>query len=388
MALLSFVLLAALVDLPPVEIETLKGERQSGVIAELSGSTLRMRQGERTVDIPLADVLEVRFPQAAVPEPSAGSRVVLVDGTQLTCREFTVRDGQARLVETAQCGTLTVPVAAVAEVRFGISTARLDEGWNALRARESKTDLLVVKKDDVLDHLGGVTGDVGEKIGFLLDGDEVPVARERVYGIFFRRRPLRLPAVTCRVALSGGDALQGVQTAWDGERFRVKLAVGVEVPLAAGAVSSIDYSAGKVRFLSQIEPRDVKYVPYFDLVYEYRRDRNLDGGPISLAGKTYARGLAIHSRTLLRYRIGGEFSRLQAIVGIDDSVRWIGRHVKVVITGDGKPLFDSEVSGKDPPRPLDLDVAGVRDIEILVDFGSDGGEEGDHLDLANAKLLK
>jgi hypothetical protein len=121
-------------------------------------------------------------------------------------------------------------------------------------------------------------------------------------------------------------------------------------------------------------------------VSEYRRDRSLDGKPLSLGGKTYARGLAIHSKTTLRYRIAGEFTRLKAVMGIDDSVcRQYG--VRVVISGDGKALFEGDVRGTDAPRPLDLDVAGVRDLEILVDFGGDL-DSCDHLDLADAKLLK
>lgn len=388
MVFLALVLLAAVADLPTVEVETLKGDRQTGTLTAIDNRAVRLKEGEAARDLPLADVLEVRFPQAEAPEPSSGPRVVLVDGTSLTCQEFTVTAGQAKLVETLQCGTITVPIAVVSEVRFGISTAKLDESWMTLRARESKTDLLIIKKEDVLDHLGGVTGDVGEKIGFLLDGDEIPVAREKVYGIFFRRKPPRIAQATSRVTLSGGDVLQGVATSWDGERFRTKLAAGPEIPLERGTVAAIDYGAGKIRFLSELEPRDVKYVPYFDITFEYRRDRNLDGGPIALAGRSYARGLAIHSKTTLRYRIAGEYTRFQAVAGIDDVVRGLGTQVRLVISADGKSLFDADVNGRDAPLPLDFDVTGVRDLEIVVDFGSDGGIEGDHLDLANARLIK
>src|SRR5262249_30651489 len=150
-----------------------------------------------------------------------------------------------------------------AEVRLGVSNAKLDESWNALRGRESKTDLLIIKKEDVLDHLGGVTGDIGEKISFLLDGDEIPVAREKVFGILFRRKPPRIATPACRIELSGGDVLQGVSANWDGERFRVRLAAGPEVTLDRASVTTIDYATGKIRFLSTLEPRDVQYVPYF-----------------------------------------------------------------------------------------------------------------------------
>ncbi|HTI52284.1 MAG TPA: NPCBM/NEW2 domain-containing protein [Planctomycetaceae bacterium] len=385
MPLWSLVLLAVLADSPAAEVETLKGDRQTGQLEELTESRLRLQTSTAAVDFPLADVLSVRFPAAMPPDPSSGTRVALVDGTRLACSEFSVQNSQAKLV-TMQCGTLTVPIARVAQVRFGISTAKLDEGWNALLNRDSKTDLLVIRKEDILDHLDGVAGDVGEKIGFLLDGDEVPVAREKVYGIIFRRKAGALPKATCQLDLTGGDQLQAVQVTGNAAGFRARLAAGVDATLATTDITSLDFSAGKIRYLSQLEPRDVKYVPYFDLVSEYRRDRSLDGKALSLGGKTYARGLAIHSKTTLRYRIAGEYTRLKAVMGIDDSVcRQYA--VRVTISGDGKALFEGDVRGTDAPRPLDLDVTGVRDLEILVDFGGDL-DSCDHLDLADAKLLK
>jgi hypothetical protein len=387
MVVWHLVLLAALSNLPAAEVETLKGDRHSGAVAELSDRALRLEKGDATLELPLVEIVGVRFLSPTVPEPFIGPRVVLIDGTRLTCSEFSVEKGQARLT-TAQCGTLTLPISRVAQVRFGISTGKLDEAWNTLTSRDSKTDLLIVKKEDVLDHLDGVVGDVGEKIGFLLDGDEVPVAREKVYGIVFRRKTSGLPKATCQVDLAGGDILQTVQVTGNGSEFKLKLATGPEVTLAADTLAALDFSAGKIRYLSQLEPRDVKSLPFWDAFsyHEYRRDRSLDGTPISLAGKTYARGLAINSRTTLRYRIAGEYTRFQGVMGIDDSVRGWG-DVWVVISGDGKPLFEGEVKGRNAPRPFSLDVTGVRDLEILVDFGGDTNV-GDHLDLADAKLIK
>jgi hypothetical protein len=151
-------------------------------------------------------------------------------------------------------------------------------------------------------------------------------------------------------------------------------------------VLSLDFSSGKVRFLSQLEPREVKYTPFFDQVWTYCRDRPRDGGSLRLGNKEYARGLWIHSRTFLKYRLSGDYRRFQAVMGIDQAVAPLG-NVHVVISGDGKTLLESDVRGSDPPQNLDLDVAGVRDLEILVDFGGDL-DIADHLDLADAKVVK
>jgi hypothetical protein len=387
---------AAVLNLgPSAEIDTLKGERHAGELVSLDATSAVLKSGESSVTVPLADVLEVRFPAAPPPEPSTGARVALIDGTRLTLSAFSVAGDQARC-ETS-FGEFSLPVNRLGHVRFGISTAKLDEAWNALLKRESKNDLLVVKKDDVLDFLAGATGDAGEKINILVDGDEVPVAREKVYGIIYHRRLPTLPKPIAEVRITGGDALAITRFAWDGGNLKVRLPSGADLAVPATQVAAIDFSSGKVLYLSDAEPRDVKYVPFFDIVHEYRRDRSLDGTPLTLAGKSYSRGLAIHSKTTLRYRIGGDYTRFQAVAGIDDTVSRLAykdvpddyrsAYLRLVISADGKALFDSIIKGTDAPRHLDLDVTNVRDLEIVVDFGNNV-DIADHLDLAGAKVIK
>ena len=43
------------------------------------------------------------------------------------------------------------------------------------------------------------------------------------------------------------------------------------------------------------------------------RDRNLHGMPLRLGNKTYSRGVSIHSRTFLRYRLAGDYSRFHNV---------------------------------------------------------------------------
>jgi hypothetical protein len=389
MTVWSLLVLVVATPLPVAEIETLNGDRHTGELVELTDESVIVNQGRSSVSLPLASVVEVRFQTTTPPVASTGSRVTFVDGSRLTLSGFTVAGDKA--VCESSFGKFTLNVARLSHVRFGISTAKLDEAWATLLARETKNDLLIVKKDDVLDFLSGETGDVGEKIGFLLDGDEVPVARDKVYGIIFHRRAPRLPKSICQVRLAGGDVLQVANFEWDANALKVRLVVGSDLVVPAVQVTAIDFSADRIRYLSDLKPRDVQYVPFFDIyLYEYRRDKSLDGTPLTLGGKSYARGLAIHSKATLKYRIGGEYTRFRAVAGIDDSVRGQNKleNVQLVISGDGKRLFDQEVRAIDAPRPIDLDVTGVRDLEILVDFGSDMRDVADHLDLADAKLLK
>ncbi len=120
--------------------------------------------------------------------------------------------------------------------------------------------------------------------------------------------------------------------------------------------------------------------------YAPRQDRNFQSNPLQLAGKQYAKGLAIHSRTEVVYRLPGSFNRLKAVAGIDDSVRPQG-NVRLVIRGDNNVLLDTPIAGTDAPKTIDLDLSGVRRLSILVDFGDRAGI-GDHLDMCNARITK
>jgi NPCBM/NEW2 domain len=400
-------LLAALAILPgatafaaersaEVEVTTLQGEMHRGLLVELTETELVLRQQEAPRSLRLEQVLDVRYPSASssggpaetAAGAPAGAQVGLADGSILSVSQFSLTGEKARL-ETPMCGTLSLPVARISWVRLGPASSRLEESWSNLQKRESKQDLLVVRNDDVLDFLSGAAGNVGDKIHFLLDGEEVPVAREKVYGLIFHRKTAAAPKAVCEIRLANADLLAATRVVLAGETIKARLVSGPEVSIPASALASLDFSAGKVAYLSQLEPRDVKYVPFFDLVlHEYRRDRSLDGAPLSLEGKSYKRGLAIHSKTTLRYRVGGDYTRFQAIAGIDDSVSRLERSVRLIISGDGKSLFDAEIKGGTRARPIELDVAGVRDFTIVVDFGADGNDIADHLDLAEARFLK
>jgi hypothetical protein len=58
-----------------------------------------------------------------------------------------------------------------------------------------------------------------------------------------------------------------------------------------------------------------------------------------------------------------------------------------VIRGDQRVLFEADVTGTDLPRPLDLDVTGVRRLSILVDFARDLNV-GDQLLLCEARVIQ
>ena len=388
----STLLLAAAIGAPQVEASTLEGSEHKGELVRIADGALVLKQDGKETSLPLAQLLSVEFAagEDAQKRDPAALQMRLVDGTVVS---FTTIKTDARTATVeSPLGTVALPLASIASLRLAPADSKVESSWTELRGRQPKGDLIVIRKEDVLDHLDGVVESIDDQtVNFLYDGQQFPVKRERVFGIVYGRKPGSAKP-QCEITLAGGDVLQAKSLKWDGEQLDAVLVAGPEVKLPPERVRTLDFSLGKVRYLSQMEPETATYTPFFDDGvddFSYRRDRGIYGEPITLGGKQYARGLSIHSKMLLRYRLAGEYRRFQAVMGIDEAnlpTPQLG-HVHVVISGDGKPLFEADVSGSDKPAPLDLDVSGVRFLEILVDYGANLNI-ADHLDLADARVIK
>lgn len=386
MACLLWMMWALWGDLPQVQVETLKTGQAAGELKEVTPTQIVV--GNRMV--PLADLLEIRFTPVAQPAaPSVNIIEVMVsDGSRLTGSKIALNASELKLT-SSDLGVITARKNVIRSIRFTANDNKLDEAWQKILDRDSKKDVIVVRKDNKLDFLAGIAGAIDDEVvKFLVDGEEVPVKRERVYGLIYQP-----PAATGKtqsiIDLQGDVKLQSKQIVSKDQNYEVVLASGVSLTVPATQVRSIDFSLGKVRQLSQLKPTEVQYVPFWDQVWEYRKDVGPLSSPIMLGGQPYPKGVSIHSKTKLTYRLQGEYRLFQTTMGIDDMSDDTGTlgDVKLTISGDGKTLLEAEVKGTDAPRKVDLNVTGVRDLQILVDFGGDL-DTADWLSLADAKLVK
>lgn len=110
-----------------------------------------------------------------------------------------------------------------------------------------------------------------------------------------------------------------------------------------------------------------------------------DGKPLTLEGRTFAKGLGVHARSSMVYALNSECSSLSAVVGVDDEVGAKGSVVFQVFT-DGTKVFDSNtLRGDSPPLNVHVPLAGVKELRLVV-TGSGDGTAYDHADWADAKL--
>ncbi|MZD08883.1 DUF5110 domain-containing protein [Streptomyces sp. SID5785] len=110
-----------------------------------------------------------------------------------------------------------------------------------------------------------------------------------------------------------------------------------------------------------------------------------DGRPLTLAGKTYDKGIGVHADSDIEVYLGGRCTRLTADAGIDDEIDGYGE-VAYSVEADGKVLWTSpKVTGASDPVPVDVDVSGARHVRLKV-TDTNGSKTGDHGDWAGARF--
>jgi len=94
-----------------------------------------------------------------------------------------------------------------------------------------------------------------------------------------------------------------------------------------------------------------------------------DGGPIMLAGTTYAKGLGTNANAEATFNLGGECTRFTSIVGIDDTMDKPDAEPDVAfqVLLDGVKVYDSGVVHGGDTRSVDVDVTGATELRLAVD---------------------
>jgi hypothetical protein len=399
--MLSLLLSAALTTgATEFEAQTVDGQSAVGRIVELNAGQLVLETSagpSKFAFNSLAGLTRKPAPPAA--DRKLPIRVELIDQSLLAASGYTVRGGVAQLV-LGGGAKLEVPTRAIRWVRFAAAAdadEKLTKQWFEITETKADGDLLVVRKSGALDYLEGVQGDIdADTCNFELDKEPVPVKRSKVEGVvYFHSAAAELPAADGQLLSLDGSRLAIGKVELAENAINISMPSGVSLSLPLDDVSRFDFSSGKIAYLSDLDPESASHVPYLGFAeepaalrefYRYRRDIGFEQNPLRLDGKTYRKGLSLASRSLLLYKLPGKFRLFRATIGIDDSVRETG-DVHVAIKGDGKVLWEGDVRGADAARELELEIAGVKRLEILVDYGG-GLDVGDRLDLCDARVTK
>jgi hypothetical protein len=156
----------------------------------------------------------------------------------------------------------------------------------------------------------------------------------------------------------------------------------------ARAVRLILIASEAYRYLSDLKPQRVEVRPFLDVAWQPRFDSASTGGPLSLEGKAYAKGIGMHTRTEMAFDVAGRYSQFFATVGVDAAAGSRGA-VIFRILADGRNAFESpSLKGGDAAQPVAVDIRGAQTLTLVADFGSPLEASGNFADWAEARVVR
>ena len=326
--------------------------------------------------------------------PLRVTRVYLTDGSMLIAEALRV-EGDRVTVDLAEAKGLSLPLASLRGAVFMPLSAD-EEGRlvthplfaAALADAHEPTDALFVIKDDAVIAVRGTLESLNEtEAGFNWKDQSRTVGRDKVYGLT-RAAPATRPDVSGRVLahLKGGSTIWGIP-AFDGRTLSLQRDDGLTLDLPWDRVLRLDVRSERLVYLSDLEPAATTVRAVFTAPYEPMMDRSVMDQPLRLDERTFERGIGMHAMTSMSWRIDGRYDWLAAVVGIDESVGDRGDCVVKVI-GDGRELLSQRITGRDEPKTIRVNVAGVDRLELVAEPGPDVTDAGDRVDWADARLIK
>lgn len=383
-----------------VEAVSLNGQTRVGLLQHLSADDARLLADDQEVVLETGGLQTLRFLDADEAEEfdkENRTEVELVNGSRIYCTQF-VADSRTVTLTSPVAGEVTLPLMQVHRVRLAAWESAIDDDWQDLREREAEQDLLIVRRGDDLDFTPVVVGAIGsETITVLLGERELELPRERVFGFVFPREEADEKPAVCSLQSEAGDQFRLQSLKLQDGALTGSIAAGSEVAIPADQVQLIDFSLGRIRYLTDMEaaasyepvgPITEEYVLKYKRV-EYANDRQYPH--LVIGRKIFRRGLWIHSGTVLQYRLNREFTSLKTVMGMNRSSPYCSHaSVRVQLSADGKVVLDEVVTWADGGQELDIDVEGVRDLEIRVDSVEEGPLRGicEHLALADARVIR
>lgn len=117
-----------------------------------------------------------------------------------------------------------------------------------------------------------------------------------------------------------------------------------------------------------------------------RKNRSIDGKPLSVGGQAYPTGIGTHAESMGIVSLDGKGQTFTAMVGVDSEVGKQGSVVFQIVL-DGKKVWSSKLlKGGDPAEKCEVNVTGAKDMMLVVTDGGDGIDY-DHADWIDPTLV-
>ncbi len=376
-----------------VRVQDLSGQTRGGRFVEISDSKIRI-PGTPAADWKRAEVLRIDWQTEPESLLDDAPQLLLANGDRLGLRPQSI-DAESLVAKWERFPAwpeVTVPLETLRGALLIPPRNPLERSQMIVRLRDQRET---------------------QDIFYLSNGDRLPgqleAFQQNAFELTAATGKISIPAATVRgfgmnpeltsfppakgnqalLSLSDGSLLT-VSDITLGEKGELscRAAFGAELHFPVEHLVSLQFLGGRVVFLSDLEPDEFVFTPYLSRTWPLRRNQSAVGGPLRLGAREYARGLGLHSQSLVTYRLNKKYTAFQATIGIDAVTEGRGSVVFRVLA-DGKAVFTSDiVRGKTPAFAVGpIPMKEVSQLTLAVEF-ADQGDILDHADWCDALLIK
>jgi len=374
------------------------GPPVSGAISRIGADLSLSFEGEPAATVAAGELISLRRKDRALPPPPAGPHVVFANGDRLAGEVVAIENDKVRIkamlgrdATAENLQEMSVPLSALAVIWFQAPAGESDEGVARWAGERRRRDVVLAKNGDTRT---GTLKEMKSPAGPLLlseDGKETRLDPGQLVAVAMNTelaRTLRPRSAYARLVLANGGRLGVLEPSAGSLALSAKTLFGESMTVGLNQVVSLDVRQGKAVYLSDLKPRGYEHRPFLGVRWPYEMDHSAGGRAIRLGGSSYDKGIGLHSESRLTFALNGEYRRFEAIVGLDDRGGRGGRAiVKVLVDGAPKPIGEPELTSASAPRLVEVDISGGKELTLVVEFGP-GGDVGDHVDWAEARVVK
>jgi hypothetical protein len=395
---MALALLLALAD----DVTIVTAQNEAIVVREL---TLEIQGDELVVQysdtsgkkgtLKAADLVEITFGKGGAPAGKPGAdevEIALTTGDLLAGKLGAKSDEGVRL----QSSVYGDPLVKFEQLRGLVFPANRHLLPKALPKPDTNDVVLLASGDQAVGSVNAVwSGGVAYR-SKILDADVTKTLGE-VAGLWLveTNAPPKEPTGLFAIVLTrDGSSLRGEVRSLKEGILVFKDLYGAEHKVPRDALSGLYWKNGRVVYLSDLQPSAAEEDANFirgprksasDLEYPFQRDRSAKGTRLMLGGVEHRKGLGVRARSSLAFALGGSFKRFQATVGLDACSQGLGA-VTAEVWIDAQKAREVTLKGNDAPQPLDLDVAGAKELRLVVTWAGHG--QSDFADWGSARLIR
>lgn len=370
------------------------GKEHQGVLKQWDGTSLQI--GNRAEDkFSSDDLIDLRYAGRKTAISPGDPMVVLANGDRLAVRVDAFDDtALTGYWSKFNAGTpIKVPLETVRGFVLAPLPNRtaLERMLTRLLDGTEQRDRVFLKNGDVVN--GELIALEKSLLKLSTAVGETTISRDGILAVAFNPALSNMPPIPRDAAilqLSDGSRFHATKFRLGAlEKLAMQTQFGVAMDVPLSSIVSVNFLGTRVTYLSDLQPAEYRFTPFFSREWPLQRDRNVAGHALRLRGVEYAKGLGMHSQSEVTYKLDGKYRGYRVTIGIDDETEGKGS-VLFKMLADGKPVDTVSIvkTGVDPAVTLTAFIPeGFETITLRVEFATDA-DVLDHADWCDALVIR